>query len=194
MRASLDTLRRKLALTALVVGAAGAAGAIATLSAFSSSTTNPDDAFAAGTVYVSDSDAGSALYSASGQGPGSQVQKCIKVTYTGSLDASLRLYSSGVGALGQFIDLVIETGSGNVTFPGCTGFVPDASAVVFNGTLDGFATAHTSYATGLADNPGAATNWVTNDSVVYRFTLTVQAGAPNGSTGSHTFSWEAQNQ
>jgi hypothetical protein len=37
---------------------------------------------------------------------------------------------------------------------------------------------------------------VTNDAVVYQFTLTLQSAnsASGADSGSHTFTWEAQNQ
>jgi len=83
------------------------------------------------------------------------------------------------------------------TFPGCTGFTPDG-ADLYSGTLANFGSTYTSWANGLLDaGPGAASSWVNGNSVVYRFTLTLQAGAPdaaqNTSTGSHAFTWEARN-
>ena len=181
----------------VVVSVAG----FATFSAFSSTTSNSGNSFAAGTVYISDNDSGAAMYSVSNQKPGDSVQKCIKVTYTGTLDSSVKIYASAVGAVGQYITLLVETGTGSPTFPGCTGFTADAAPTLYSGTLKGFADTYTSYASGLADNPGTATKWVTNDAVVYRFTLTMQdnnsangAGSGALSTGAHSFTWEAQNQ
>ena len=192
---------RKLLLTGAVLATVTAIAGFATFSAFTSTTSNSGNSFAAGTVYISDNDSGSAMYSVSNQKPGDSVQKCIKVTYTGTMDASVKLYASAVGAVGDYITLLVETGSGSPTFPGCTGFTADASPTLYNGTLKGFADTYTSYANGLADNPGTATKWVANDAVVYRFTLTLQDnnGANGGgsgalSTGAHSFTWEAQNQ
>jgi hypothetical protein len=110
----------------------------------------------------------------------------------------VKLYTtSTIGALGPYIDLQIRTGSGSPTFPGCTGFTPDA-ADLYSGTLANFGSTYTSWANGLLDaGPGANTSWVNGNSVVYRFTLTLQASAPdaaqNTSTGSHAFTWEARN-
>jgi hypothetical protein len=184
----------------LVVGLMGIVGRWATFSAFSSTTSNVGNSFAMGTVNIGDNDADAVMYSVSNQKPGDTFSKCIKVTYTGSLDASVKLYASAVGAVGSYISLTVTPGTGNPTFPGCTGFTADAGGAIYTGTLKGFADTYTSYANGLADNPGAATKWVTNDAVVYQFTLTVQdnnsanGGASPLSTGAHSFTWEARNQ
>jgi hypothetical protein len=181
------------AVVALVVGASW--------SAFFSTTANPDNVFAAGTVNLGDNDAGSSMYSVSNQKPGDSVTRCIKVTYTGSLPSTVKLYSSAVGTVGDFINLVITPGTGSPTFPTCTGFTADAGGPIYSGTLKGFADTYNSYTTGLADNPGSsATSWVTNDAVVYQFTLTLQdnnaanGGASPLSSGQHSFTWEARNQ
>lgn len=194
---------RQLLLTLLIVGMVGLA-TFATFSAFSSTTENAGNSFAAGTVYISDNDAGSAMYSLSNQKPGTTTSKCIKVTYSGSLDADVKLYTtSTIGAVGQYVNLTITPGTQTTSvFPDCTGFVADATGALYSGTLANFASTYGSYAAGLADFPGTlATKWVTNDSVVYRFDVSVQDnnnanGGSSGplSTGSHTFTWEARNQ
>jgi hypothetical protein len=194
---------RQLLLTLLIIGMVGLAS-FATFSAFSSTTQNSGNSFAAGTVYIADNDAGSAMYSLTNQKPGVTTSRCIKVTYSGSLDADVKLYStSSIGSVGQYVNLTITPGT-QVTsvFPDCTGFVADATGALYSGTLANFVSTHGSYANGLADFPGTlATKWATNDSVVYRFDVSVQDdnnanGGASGalSTGSHTFIWEARNQ
>jgi hypothetical protein len=49
--------------------------------------------------------------------------------------------------------------------------------------------------------PGSQTAWNTNDTLVYRFTLTLQdnnnangQGSGALTSGSHSFTWEARNQ
>ena len=189
---------RKLGLTALVLAAAIAAIGLGTYSAFSATTTNSGNNISSGTVVLGDNDSNAAMYTVTNQKPGDTFQQCIKVDYTGSLASTVKLYTaSTIGTLGQYIDLQIRTGSGSPTFPGCSGFTPDA-ADLYSGTLSNFASTYTNWTNGLLDaGPGAASSWVNGNSVVYRFTLTLQASAPdaaqNLSTGSHTITWEARN-
>jgi Camelysin metallo-endopeptidase len=189
---------RKLALSAVVLAAALAVVGVGTYSAFSATTSNSGNNVSSGTVVLGDNDSNSAMYSVSNQKPGDSFQQCIKVNYTGSLASTVKLYTtSTLGTLAQYIDLQVRTGSGSPTFPGCTGFTPD-STDLYSGTLANFGTTYTSWSNGLLDaGPGANTSWVNGDSVVYRFTLTLQASAPDTaqglSVGSHTFTWEARN-
>jgi Camelysin metallo-endopeptidase len=187
---------RKIVASLLVIGAASAIGGLGAYSAFTATTSNSGNTFAAGTVTITDNDAGAAMYSVSDKKPGDTFTQCIKVTYTGSLDSDVKLYtSSTIGSLGPYIDVQVRPGSGNITFPGCTGFTPDA-ADIYNDTLANFPT---SYGSGILDaGPGSNTKWITSDAVVYRFTLTLQSAAPASAqgltTGSHAFVWEARNQ
>lgn len=71
------------------------------------------------------------MYSMANAKPGDTVTRCIKVTYTGTLDASVKLYTpSSIGTLGQYVDLKVETGSqtGTPAAGSCTGFTADAGA------------------------------------------------------------------
>jgi len=68
------TKTRKLLLTALTVMVVGSIVAFGTFSAFSSSTENPGNNFDAGTVAISDNDAGSALYNVTTRKPGDFVE------------------------------------------------------------------------------------------------------------------------
>lgn len=185
---------RKLLLTLLVVGVVGSLAGIGTFSAFSDTTSNDGNTFAAGTVYIHDNDLGAAMYNISDAAPLDSNEACITVTYDGSLPAVVNLYSSGIaGVLAGYVDVTVEEGSGAAGFGSCTGFT--SSATVYSGTLAGLPT---TFAGGLATNGGA--NWTTGTSVDYRFTLTLQddntanggAGGPL-SVGPHSFIWEAQN-
>jgi hypothetical protein len=190
----------KVLLTALCVGALGSLAAMGVFGAFSSTTTNAGNTITAGTVSIADNDAGAAMYSITNAKPGESVSKCIKVTYTGSLDADVHIYtSSTIGALGQYVELTITPGSQTTpTFPSCTGFTPDSGGALYTGTLANFATTKNSYANGVVDYPGSGTKWAANESVVYQVTATLQSSAPEAAqgatTGAHTFTWEARNQ
>jgi hypothetical protein len=190
----------KVLLTALCVGALGSLAAMGVFGAFSATTTNAGNTITAGTVSIADNDAGAAMYSISNAKPGESVSKCIKVTYTGSLDADVHIYTtSTIGALGQYVELTITPGSQTTpSFPSCTGFVADSGGALYSGTLANFATAKSSYANGVVDYPGTGTKWAANESVVYQVTATLQSSAPEAAqgatTGAHTFTWEARNQ
>jgi hypothetical protein len=189
---------RQALLTLLTLGVVGSLAGFAVFSAFSSTTTNPNNRVTAGTVTLADNDSGAAMYDVSDAKPAQLIEKCIKVTYTGSLDSDVKLYSdSTIGSLGTYLDLTVTPGTqATSTFPDCSGFVADAGGAIFTGTLASFASTHSSYANGLADNPGATTKWVANDAVVYRVRVTVQdnASAAGATTGLHSFKWEARNQ
>ncbi|HEU4598170.1 MAG TPA: TasA family protein [Solirubrobacterales bacterium] len=190
----------KVLLTALCVGALGSLAAMGVFGAFSSTTTNAGNTITAGTVALADNDAGAAMYSIANAKPGESVSKCIKVTYTGSLDADVHIYmTSSIGSLGQYVELTITPGSQSTpSFPSCTGFTPDAGGALYSGTLQAFGTAKNSYANGVVDYPGSGTKWAANEAVVYQVTATLQSSAPDAAqgltTGAHTFTWEARNQ
>jgi predicted ribosomally synthesized peptide with SipW-like signal peptide len=190
------SISRKVLLTVLVVGVLGGTAVVGTLSAFSSTTTNTDNSFAAGTVTLADNDSGAVLYGVANQKPGVDTARCIELTYTGSLDADVRLYTpSSVNASAQYINLTIEKGTSDTsTFPNCGTFTSEAT--IFSGTLAGIAAAKDSYANGIPAFPGAQTVWKQNDTLVYRFTLSVQDdnAAQGATSGLHTFTWEARNQ
>jgi hypothetical protein len=173
----------------------------ATFSAFSSTTENGANDFSAGTVYIADNDAGVAMYDLENQKPADTVSKCIKVTYTGSLAASVKLYTtSTIGDVGQYIDLTITPGTSSDTFPDCTNFAADAGGAIYDGTLKGFSDTYNDFGTGLSTTDSNGSAWETTDSAVYQFSLTLQDdNAANGgasgplSAGAHNFTWEAQN-
>lgn len=192
--------RSKVLRTLLLLGIVACIAGAGVFSAFSSQTENPGNVITTGTVLIEDNDGGTALYSMAAAKPGEAKTSCIKVTYKGSLPSTVKLFTaSTIGALGPFVNLKIEAGTQtSSTFPSCNEFTPAASPTVYEGTLSAFATEHPTYATGITTNPASATKWETNNSVVYRFTATVSASAPNtaqgATTGTHAFTWEAQNQ
>jgi predicted ribosomally synthesized peptide with SipW-like signal peptide len=181
----------------LAIGAAGALAGFGTFSAFSSSTENPGNKIDAGTVVLSDNDSGSALYSVTGGKAGTTVDRCITVTYSGDLDADVKLYlPDAVGALAPYVTMTVTPGSdATPAFGDCAGFVADG-APLFSGTLQSFRAAHTGWADGLVDNPGSTTKWSQGNTVTYRVQLTLQDdnNAQGKVTGTHRLVWEARNQ
>jgi hypothetical protein len=192
--------KEKLLLSFLLIGLLGGLAGLGVFSAFSSTTTNSGNNFSTGSVTLGDNDSNQALYNVTNQKPGDSTTNCIKVTYTGSLASDVRLYTtSSIGTVGQYVDLTITPGAqSSPSFPGCSTFTADGTGPIYSGTLQSFASTYGSYANGLADYPGATSAWNLNDSVVYRFQVTLQSGAPDTAqglaTGSHSYTWEARNQ
>lgn len=193
--------RTKILRTLLVLGIVACIAGAGVFSAFSSQTENPGNIVTAGTVVLEDNDSGVALYSMTAAKPGESKTSCIKVTYKGSLPATVKLFTtSTIGELGPFVNLKIEAGTAtSSTFPSCEGFAAfGTGGTLYEGTLSAFATEKGSYANGISTFPSGATKWETNNSVVYRVTATLSSSAPETaqgkSTGSHAFKWEAQNQ
>jgi hypothetical protein len=189
----------KVLASGLVVGILGGLTAFGVFGLFTATTQNAGNEISTGTVAFGDNDAGSALYNLTTARPGDTVSRCIRTTYTGSLPAVVRLYTtSAPGALAQYIDLTITQGTqSSSTFPSCSGFVADATGAIFRGTLQSFEQTNTSYATGIATQPAGQVDWLPNNSLVYRIDATLQAATPDSaqgaSSGVHTFIWEARN-
>ena len=203
-------LEKKVGLTLTVLTLFGLTASAATFAAFSDTTTNSGNQFQAGTVDIDDDDAGSALYDAKTNGkPGDTDEGCVKVTFTGSLDSSVRLYVgalTGDAALTSNLDLEITSGTGDAGGSLCTDFsAAGAAGDVYTGTLADFRTGNTNFADGLALNAGGNAVWSNGESVTYKFKVTLQDdnaanngnagdnGAVKFTTGAHTFTWEAQN-
>jgi predicted ribosomally synthesized peptide with SipW-like signal peptide len=183
---------RKLLLTLLIVGVVGSIAGIGTFSAFSATASNEGNSFAAGTVYIVDNDSDSAMFNVSDAKPGTTYTSCIKVTYLGSLDASVVLYGAGFGGdLAPYLHVTVEEGSGAAGFGDCTGFT--SSSVLYNDVAMG------SFPTTSGAGNATGGTWSTNEAVDYRFTITLaDDNAANGGTSPKTadafsFTWEAQN-
>jgi hypothetical protein len=192
------SLRAKLLAAAALVVVVGAGAGQSTWAAFVATTENGGNAIASGTVSVTDNDGGPGiLFSLSGLEPGDTSTACIKVTYTGSLPAALRLYGTSSGTLGSYASLTITRGaySTEPSFGSCTNFSADTSTyvtgqapgVVYAGTLGSFPT---SWATGRAD---PAVSWATGESHVYKLQVTLGDNkAAAGTSAAHAFTWEAR--
>jgi hypothetical protein len=185
----------KVLLSVLIVAVGCSFAGFGVFAAFSGTTTNPNNTFAAGTVTLTDNDGGAALYpNTSSAQPGVDYDRCIRVTYTGSLDSTVRLYTSPISADGSKVNIQVDK-SATGSQADCSDFGA-ATSVYAPTTLSAFGTSHSSYANGLAVNPGSATNWVQNDAVTFRFRLSIPDLPANEglSISAFTLTWEAQNQ
>jgi hypothetical protein len=188
---------RKALWSLLVVAVIGGLAAFGAFSAFSDTTANSGNTFATGTVTIGNN-ATSPLYSVTNGKPGSpSANHCVKITYSGSLPATVKIYRSGFSGastpnLSDYLDVSVTKGTG--TQEDCSDFSPAASgSSVYSGTLTSFGTDWTS---GLALNNGSGTAaWGQNDTVTYKFSAQVQDtnSAKGLSTGTHSYTWEARN-
>jgi predicted ribosomally synthesized peptide with SipW-like signal peptide len=183
---------RKILMTLAIVGAAGALASVGVFSAFSSTTSNSGNEFAAGTVTIGDNDSGNAAYDVSNGKPGSTDERCIKVTYSGSLTSTVTLYRSaftGGTGLDDYVDLAVTKGTGDQA--DCSDF--SGSTSVYAGELDAFPS---NFGSGLSLTNGAGNAaWSQNDAVTYRVRATLQDdnAAQGLAAGTHGFTWEARN-
>lgn len=182
---------RRLGPVVYLVGLALASAMVyqSTTAAFTGATSNGPSSFSAGTVQLTDDDAGVAMFDASDLVPGDVEQACIEVSYTGSsfdLDA-VRLHAGVTDTgLAPHVDIVIEEGTGG-DFADCTGFSADST--LFTGDLAALGSTHPAYASGI----GAFTPTAVAPDRTYRVTATLGADTPNsaqGTTAGTTLTWE----
>jgi predicted ribosomally synthesized peptide with SipW-like signal peptide len=191
---------RKLLLTALILGCFAVVSGAATYSAFSSQTSSSGNSFAAGTVQLTDNDAGSAMLSLSNAQPSASDTSCILLTYSGSLASTVRLYGTISGGLASYLTLTVTRGTdSSPSFDSCSSFTADGTdyigagnGVIYQGNLSAFPT---TYAAGLVDpTSGSPESWTTSETHSYRFVVTLQNdNAAQGSSATAAFTWEARN-
>ena len=188
-------------LSLLLVGVIGAVVGLGVFGAFSATTSNTGNEFTAGTVAISDNDSNTAMYSVSNQKPGDTLTRCIRVTYTGSLASNVRLYTtSSIGALGPHVNLTVTPGTmpTGTTLPATAPGSSADGAAIFNGTLSNFAGDALELRDGAGRLPGlelraghrATTSSTSSRCSCRRAPDTVQGAT----TGTHAYTWEAQNQ
>lgn len=194
MRTSTRSIRSKALATIAVGGLLVAAVSALVFSAFSSTTRIKGNTFQAGSIKLSDSSQGSALFRASGMKPGDVLTKCVKVSYAsvGNLKSAVRLYGTTTGGgLDRFLTVTVTRGSfpqGQPEPGECFGFTPDATgATVFSGSMSAFPT---SWQTGTADrNP----QWANGDSAVYRVEVALaDDDQAQGLDAAQELVWEAR--
>ena len=146
----------------------------------------------AAAVDLTDDDAATAMFAdVRGLAPGDVEERCIAVTYTGSVDPTeVRLYAAAppTGSLGQYLDLTVDIGAATgAPFRDCTGFT--STATLYDDTLAAFAAGRTGYADGVSTwDPTAGP-----DTRTFRFRLSLQdVTAAEGQTATFGFSWETR--
>jgi predicted ribosomally synthesized peptide with SipW-like signal peptide len=197
MASTTNSRKRKVLLTIAVVCVLVGLIALGSFAAFTATTTNTGNNISSGTVNISQHAGATTLYNVTNQKPGQSTQKCVRVQYTGSLQATVELYLGGTVTNGTLYNIQVERGSG-ITAPAadmnCTGFTPTTTAFA----AAALSTFPTTYAGGVDGKPSAGV-WNQNDTVDYRFTITqnddttANAHTTVTSSGTHSFTWEARN-
>jgi len=191
------TKTTKLTLSALVVGVLAGVSALGVFGLFTATTQNAGNEISTGTVALSDNDGGSAMINATGAKPGQSWTGCLKVTYNGSLPASVHGWAQDVtGALGPYLNVKIVQGTATtLAFPDCGDFAPDSVGTVYDGPLLGVVASDYEHAAPI--NPAGQTQWNPGDSVVRQFTVTLSSSAPDSaqgaSSGVFSIRYEARN-
>jgi hypothetical protein len=179
-----------------------ASGAVvwhASYAAFTATTTNGLNSWQAGTVVLASAPS-SAVFSISGLKPGDSGTACVKVTYQGTLPATVKLYltaadltTSTATNLAQYLTLQVNEGTGNNADCG------DFSAVPTNdynplGPADTAKTLAAFSATFAPDYVTSPISWTANpnDTRTYQFIWWLQdTNSAQGMQSSARFTWFA---
>lgn len=198
-------MRRRPKRLALVLLGALLAAAVGGPLAWASFTkaTSAAQTIATGTLAISSNSTASALISLTSGNPNNSTGTstgCIKVTYTGTTSATVRLYATVTGTLAPFLTLTVTRGTDSApSYPSCTNFTADATnylgsgaGVIYTGLLSAYPT---TYAAGVVDpTSGSPATWTTSTAHSYKFTITmVDKTAAVGLSSTATFIWEARN-
>jgi hypothetical protein len=176
----------------VTVGALGLVGTWMTWASFSATATTEGNSVSAGTVTLVDDRSAVPLYDVQGRAPGVALDRCIQVTYLGSLPSDVRLYITPVEA-GDHVRLELSRGTGPTGSTDCAGFVADG-ATLFGGSLTEFAATYVSWEEGLVVGPPTPGAWSAGDAVSFRFRLEQLPTERAVETGPHAYVWEARNR
>jgi hypothetical protein len=160
--------------------------------AFVAQNDNSTNQVSSAAIALSDNDATTAMFNnVPNMIPGTTYERCIDVTYTGTVDpTAVMLYGTGAatGTLAPYLDLTVQIGADTpAAFRDCTGFV--STGTLYTGTLENFENTKTGYASGV-------TTWDpigSPETRTFRFVLTVQDNtAAAAKTTTFGFSWETR--
>lgn len=178
--------------------------------AFTGYTTNPSNAWTTGSVTLTDDDtggdpdSGTALFTATNLVPGQTETKCIRVNYTGSAPAKVRVHAVGLSdaqTLGQYVELQIDEGTGTAEFDGTPACTLGAPTFTLDKNVYGAALAGDVAAFGAVTTWGGgfpqASEWSPSgaETRVYRITWRLDPNTPSathqGKTCSVGIRWTA---
>lgn len=164
--------------------------------AFVAQTSNTTNQVSTAGITLTDDGSGTAMFNnVTGLVPGTYVDRCITVTWTGTTDPlPVELYVSGAptGNLAPYLNLTVDVGApiASTNLADCTGFT-STSTIYSGGTLSDFAGLHTNYGNGLATTWDPSTT--SPESRTFRFRVDVQSvAAAQNQTTTFGFTWETQ--
>jgi hypothetical protein len=187
-------MRRRLGFVA-IIGAVVLGGSSVAYAAFTAVASNAGNSISSATVAITDNDGGSAMLSLGNATPGSSDTSCIRVTYSGSLSASVRMYGTVTGTLGPHLLLTVTRGADSApSFDSCTNFTADPTdhigagpGVVWTGLLSAFPS---TWAGGIVD----PSTWSSSEAHSYRFVISpLDRDAAEGLSSTFSVNWEARN-
>lgn len=193
--------RGNLVRIAAIVGSMAVVGLMvvtASRAAFTASTENPDNAFDAATIALTDDDGGTAMFTVTDMVPGDVATGCITVTYTGTADPlEVKLYQNAYSETdgasdGATLDAALTFDIDRVD--DCT--LKTKQADLANATLSTNAT-YSDYTSGLSTgwDPASGTS---NESFLFTATFTPSGSSATDNTrigdtvSNLIFTWETQ--
>jgi hypothetical protein len=168
--------------------------------AFVAQNDNSTNQVSSAAIALTDNDSSTAMFDSLGNMvPGQTYERCIDVTYTGSIDpTAVMLYGTGTpgGTLAPYLNLTVQIGADTpAAFRDCTGF-SSTGTVYTGGTLQDFATTKTNFTNGVStwDPAGPiAPATTTTETRTFRFAFTVtDVAAAANKTTTFGFSWETR--
>jgi hypothetical protein len=199
MRTHSSKARRVTVAIATPVAILGAAALVwqSSYAAFSGTTRNSGNSWSAGSVALTDDDAGSARFQVTNLTPGATDTKCIKVTATATVPGIVKGYALNAVASTQKLEdhilISVNEGDGG-SFASCTGFVSGGNLVA-DAPLSSLAT-YNSFATGMGGWAIAAGTQARTYQITWKFDTTgmtqSQLDALQGAQTGIDFQWELQ--
>jgi len=190
------TLRSRLAVSVALLAGLLLSGLLVvhtSQAAFKASTSNAGSGLTAGHLVLTDNLHGTSMFSATNLAPGITETECIDVTYSGDLDAVVRLtadYSAAdpTSALAPYLDFTIDQIATTSSCQASSGAIRDAflpAATTLQAKVDALKAA--------SADLGWAPTANSNETRRYRFTYTVQdTNAAQAKTASVGFTWVAR--
>jgi hypothetical protein len=163
---------------------------------FTDSTAALRPSISSAALALSDDDAATRLFSASGLKPGDTATRCIVVTSTSTVPVDVRLYVTGrssANQMGNWLKVSVKAGSGGSS-SSCGTFAPNPTTALYSGSLSAFPA--DSWDAGVQGWTTATTTGTsTTVKRTYQITYTLDAGTPtyvqNG-TAAASFVWESR--